>query len=61
MGILLIHNRYKKKGGERSVVAAEFRLLQENGHQMFLLEFDNKNIKSAFSTLKAAGLWPLTR
>ena len=53
MRILLIHNRYKEKGGEDFVVAAESELLRQNGHDVFLLEFDNKNIKSGIGTLKA--------
>jgi glycosyltransferase involved in cell wall biosynthesis len=53
MRILLIHNRYKEKGGEDFVVATEYELLQQNGHDVFLLEFDNKNIKSGVGTIKA--------
>ena len=46
MKILLIHNRYKQKGGEDSVFDAEYELLKKHGNQVEELIFDNNNIQS---------------
>lgn len=44
MVILLIHNHYKKSGGEDVVVESEKKLLEEHGHTVDLMEADNAEI-----------------
>lgn len=39
--ILQVHNRYRRPGGEDTVLANEARLLREHGHQVDLLEARN--------------------
>ena len=41
MKILQVHNRYRRPGGEDTVLANEARLLREQGHQVDLLEARN--------------------
>ncbi|MDR2410412.1 MAG: glycosyltransferase family 4 protein, partial [Bacteroidales bacterium] len=41
MKILIIHTAYRFKGGEDSVVESEKKLLQENGHDVYSLIFEN--------------------
>ncbi|GHV57501.1 hypothetical protein FACS1894182_06490 [Bacteroidia bacterium] len=41
MKILQIHTIYRFRGGEDSVVASEKKLLQENGHEVYSLLFEN--------------------
>lgn len=45
MRILQIHNKYIEKGGEDAVVANERLLLQHNGHEVALCEFDNHDLE----------------
>jgi glycosyltransferase involved in cell wall biosynthesis len=45
MRILQIHNKYLEQGGEDTVVANERAMLQENGHEVLLCEFDNKDLE----------------
>jgi glycosyltransferase involved in cell wall biosynthesis len=42
--ILVLHNAYKKPGGEDGVVQAEVNLLRQAGHSVELLEEDSKRI-----------------
>ncbi len=53
MRILQIHNKYIEKGGEDTVVANEYLLLQQNGHEVELCTFDNHDLEglSKFSLL----------
>ncbi len=51
MKILLIHNHYTQHGGEDTVFEAEKSLLQQNGHQIETLTFDNKS-DAGFAKLK---------
>src|SRR5579859_6419377 len=44
MRILMLHNRYLVTGGEEESVAAETALLRESGHDVELLELDNREI-----------------
>ena len=44
--ILLVHNYYKIPGGEDTVVNNEKRLLEENGHSVFLYTRSNKEIEN---------------
>ena len=43
MKVLQVHNRYRKPGGEDTVLANEARLLREHGHQVDLLEAHNND------------------
>jgi glycosyltransferase involved in cell wall biosynthesis len=49
MRILLVHNRYKFAGGEDVVVGAEKSMLENQGHEVSLLEADNAEIAGALS------------
>lgn len=60
MNILIVHNKYRYRGGEESVVENESRILRENGNNVFYYfrdskEIDNMNlfnkIKSLFSSI----------
>jgi glycosyltransferase involved in cell wall biosynthesis len=53
MRILQIHNKYLEKGGEDTVTSNERIMLQENGHEVQLCEFDNQDLEglSSFSLL----------
>lgn len=42
--ILLVHNRYKQKGGEDTVFENEKRLLEDHGHNVFTYERSNEEI-----------------
>lgn len=41
--ILILHNYYLQNGGEDSVVQNEYNTLKNNGFEVFLLKFNNKN------------------
>jgi glycosyltransferase involved in cell wall biosynthesis len=45
MRVLQIHNKYLELGGEDTVVANERAMLLENGHDVQLCEFDNKDLE----------------
>jgi glycosyltransferase involved in cell wall biosynthesis len=45
MKILMLHNRYLVPGGEDQSCAAEASLLREHGHEVELLEEDNRSIE----------------
>ncbi len=47
VNVLMLHNRYKIKGGEDEVALAEAALLNARGHDVELLELDNDAIPSA--------------
>jgi len=44
MNILQIHNFYKHRGGESSVLEAEKEMLLKNGHNILQLTADNKQL-----------------
>jgi glycosyltransferase involved in cell wall biosynthesis len=46
MKILFIHNKYIYRGGEDTVFESEFHLLEQQGHEVQAVVFDNKNITS---------------
>jgi glycosyltransferase involved in cell wall biosynthesis len=54
MKVLLLHNRYQLAGGEDGVVQAEQSLLEVNGHQVYLLEVSNHNIKNTWDKVTSA-------
>jgi glycosyltransferase involved in cell wall biosynthesis len=49
MKILQLHNKYLEKGGEDTVVANERQLLEQNGNEVMLCEFDNKDLEGVSS------------
>ncbi len=44
--VLIVHNRYQIPGGEDVVVNNECRMLRENGHEVFLYERNNSELKN---------------
>jgi len=54
MRILLIHNFYQYWGGEDTYVTSLKKLLEENGHEVYLYSKDSKNIKTAWDKIKTA-------
>lgn len=44
--VLVVHNRYQIPGGEDVVVNNECRMLRENGHEVFLYERSNSELKN---------------
>jgi glycosyltransferase involved in cell wall biosynthesis len=54
MRILQIHNLYRIPGGEDVVVAAEKALLEDNGHDVVLLQADNDEISGSFNQAMTA-------
>ncbi len=51
--ILIMHNKYLKRGGEDLVVEAEIKLLSQHGHGVKLYEENNKSI-TAMSKVRLA-------
>jgi len=49
MKILLVHNRYQYIGGEDNVVAAEAKLLADNGCEVEYWSVDNKDLQGGLS------------
>ena len=49
MKVLIVHNFYKIRAGEFSVLKNEIKLLKDNGNEVITFYKDNKNIKSFFS------------
>ena len=52
MKILQIHNYYKSRGGETSVVNAEKELLESKGNEVIQLFSDNIHLKEIFREKK---------
>jgi glycosyltransferase involved in cell wall biosynthesis len=52
MKILIIHNFYQEWGGEDTYVTSLKKLLEENGHQVYLYSKDSKNIKTIWDKIK---------
>ena len=58
MRVLMLHNRYLVPGGEDQSTTAELALLTDYGHQVELLEHDNREIESLGKARTAARtLW----
>ena len=53
MKILIVHNRYKQKGGEDSVVEDEARLLEQHGHEVTKLIRSNDELDHMSGTSAA--------
>lgn len=47
--VLLVYNRYQRRGGEDTVFEAESALLQAHGHAVSTLEFENTSIAQSRS------------
>jgi glycosyltransferase involved in cell wall biosynthesis len=45
MRVLMLHNRYQFPGGEEAATEADVRLLHDHGHEVELLERDNREIE----------------
>jgi glycosyltransferase involved in cell wall biosynthesis len=56
MRVLILHNRYKERGGEDSVFEAEIELLEKHGHTVEPLLFDNAEIDAERSLADSARL-----
>jgi glycosyltransferase involved in cell wall biosynthesis len=54
--ILIVHNYYQQAGGEDGVVAAEFKLLADRGHDVQLWSVDNKDLQAGLRGKIAAAL-----
>ena len=54
MKILIMHNSYKQRGGEDTVVANETELLSTAGHKVFNLNVSNDSIKGLGAEITAA-------
>ncbi len=52
MKILIIHNKYQIAGGEDTVVINEKRLLEQFGHQVQVVYFNNAEISNTFQKIK---------
>ena len=44
--VLIVHNYYQIPGGEDTVVTNEKKVLEENGHEVFLYTRHNSELKS---------------
>lgn len=53
MKILVLHNAYRMRGGEDSVVESEVALLQEAGHDVRLVTVSNDDISGPVASAKA--------
>lgn len=51
--VLIVHNHYQILGGEDTVVANEKKLLEENGHEVYLYTRTNKELYSMSNIKKA--------
>lgn len=56
MRILVVHNRYRERGGEDAVFESEVALLRRYGHDVVPLLFDNETIARDASLPRRAGL-----
>jgi glycosyltransferase involved in cell wall biosynthesis len=54
MRILIFHNWYQQAGGEDAVVRAEIEMLTEHGHDVSLLDADNKAISGLSAKIRTA-------
>jgi glycosyltransferase involved in cell wall biosynthesis len=59
--VLVIHNRYRRPGGEDEVVARESHLLRGGGHDVPLLQVSNDDFRGPSATLRMAFTLPYSR
>lgn len=50
--IVLIHNGYRNRGGEDTVVANEYALLKKMGHEVAIYQVESNSIKGVLGRLK---------
>jgi glycosyltransferase involved in cell wall biosynthesis len=56
--VLVVHNRYRQRGGEDTVVEAEAALLERQGHAVACYERDNRDLEGMAALDSAAqALW----
>ena len=55
--ILLVHNRYRQRGGEDRVVDSEIALLRDNGHKVVTYIPDNLDISQKGPLLALQTIW----
>lgn len=61
MRVLLIHNRYRRPGGEDEVVLRESRLLSNAGHVSMLFQVSNNDFRGHASAVHTAIALPYSR
>jgi glycosyltransferase involved in cell wall biosynthesis len=61
MRVLLLHNRYRRPGGEDTVVSREHHLLLEAGHSVALFEVCNDDFRGPAAALRIAAALPYSR
>jgi glycosyltransferase involved in cell wall biosynthesis len=54
--VVMVHNRYQQSGGEDSVFEAEAQLLEEHGHEVRRVVFNNRDIAARPSVAESAVL-----
>jgi glycosyltransferase involved in cell wall biosynthesis len=59
--VLLIHNRYRRLGGEDEVVSRESRLLLHAGHDATLFQVSNEDFRGPAAALRVAAALPYSR
>ena len=52
--VLIVHNAYRQRGGEDSVVAAEAALLESHRHSIYRFHADNAGIRGPWGAVRAA-------
>lgn len=58
MNVLVVHNRYRERGGEDRVVELESRLLERHGHTVVSYVVDNRSIDATpKATLPLLTIW----
>jgi glycosyltransferase involved in cell wall biosynthesis len=56
IGVLLLHNRYRQRGGEDVMFEAESELLERHGHRVARLVVDSSTIPEAMTVRDQVGL-----
>ncbi|CAN5869575.1 glycosyltransferase [soil metagenome] len=53
--VLVVHNRYQRRGGENTVVNAELTLLRDHGNRLEYLEFSNDGLTERLNAIAKFG------
>jgi glycosyltransferase involved in cell wall biosynthesis len=59
--VLIIHNRYRRPGGEDAVVSRESRLLTDAGHDTTLFQVSNEDFRGPAAAVRVAAALPYSR
>jgi glycosyltransferase involved in cell wall biosynthesis len=59
--VLIIHNRYRRLGGEDAVVSRENRLLLDAGHDTRLFQVSNEDFRGPAAAVRVAAALPYSR